>query len=134
MAKIPQNIIDEIRERIDIIDVIGKYIPLKRAGENFRSNCPFHKEKSPSFMVSPRKQIYHCFGCHKGGNVYSFLMEFKYNLIRVLGARVKEIPIIFLQRRGGKTKFSIHIFSEGLKVPWRLFFKRLKVKFSAKLC
>ena len=65
---------------------------------------------------------------------YSFLMEFKYNLIRVLGARVKEIPIIFLQRRGGKTKFSIHIFSEGLKVPWRLFFKRLKVKFSAKLC
>ncbi len=64
---------------------------------------------------------------------YSFLIEFKYNLIRVLGARVKENPIIFLQRRGGKTKFSMQIFFEGLKVPWRLFFKRLKVKFSTGL-
>jgi DNA primase len=74
---IPDNVIDEIRDRTDIVEVIGGVLDLKRSGRNFKALCPFHGEKTPSFMVSPEKQIYHCFGCGKGGNVFSFLMEYE---------------------------------------------------------
>jgi DNA primase len=66
---------DEIKQKIDIVDLIREYIPIKPAGLNFRGTCPFHREKTPSFMVSPEKQIWHCFGCGKGGDVFSFVME-----------------------------------------------------------
>lgn len=66
--------IEEVRRANDIIDVIKEYVPLKRAGKDFKALCPFHSEKTPSFQVSPTKQIYKCFGCGKGGNVFSFVM------------------------------------------------------------
>lgn len=72
---IPDNIIDQVRDRTDIVEVISGYIPLKKLGRNYKANCPFHHEKTPSFVVSPDKQIYHCFGCGAGGNVFSFLMK-----------------------------------------------------------
>ena len=67
----------QIREKIDIVSLISEYIPLKKSGRNFTTTCPFHKEDSPSFVVSPERQIWHCFGCGKGGDVYSFLMEYE---------------------------------------------------------
>lgn len=72
---IPEDFIDDLRHRIDIVDIIREYVPLKKQGQNYTGLCPFHAEKTPSFVVSPQKQIYHCFGCGKGGHVFSFLME-----------------------------------------------------------
>ncbi len=69
--------VSQIREKIDIVAFISEFIPLKKAGRNFKANCPFHNEKSPSFVVSPERQIWHCFGCAKGGDVYTFLMEYE---------------------------------------------------------
>jgi len=75
MALIPQDKIEEIRISSDIVTYISRYVPLKKAGKNFKGLCPFHQEKTPSFIVSPEKQLYHCFGCGKGGNIFGFLMD-----------------------------------------------------------
>lgn len=69
--------LERVRAASDIVDVIGSYLPLKRAGANFTALCPFHKEKSPSFNVNPTRQIFHCFGCHKGGDVFTFVKEYE---------------------------------------------------------
>jgi len=75
--RIPQELIDDIRSANDIVDVICERIQIKKAGSNYKANCPFHREKTPSFNVSPERQIYHCFGCGAGGNVITFLMEYE---------------------------------------------------------
>ena len=72
---IPQSFIQELLARADVVDIVGRYVPLKKGGANFMGLCPFHGEKSPSFSVSPSKQFYHCFGCGKNGNAISFLMD-----------------------------------------------------------
>jgi DNA primase len=72
---IPQTFIQELVARADVVEIVGRYVPLKKAGANFMGLCPFHGEKSPSFSVSPTKQFYHCFGCGKNGNAISFLMD-----------------------------------------------------------
>ncbi len=72
---IPQETIEQIREAADIVQIIGEYLRLKKRGKNYLAICPFHTEKTPSFNVSPDKQIFHCFGCGKGGNLFTFLME-----------------------------------------------------------
>jgi DNA primase len=69
--------VTEIREKIDIVSFIGDFLPLKKAGRNFKTTCPFHNEKTPSLIISPERQIWHCFGCGKGGDVYTFLMEYE---------------------------------------------------------
>lgn len=93
---ISDSTLEQIRAASDIVDVIGGYLPLKRAGANFTALCPFHKEKSPSFNVNPHKQIFHCFGCHKGGDVFSFVKEYEnigfVDAVRRLADRAK-IPL-----------------------------------------
>lgn len=75
-GRIPQHFIDQLLNRIDIVDLIDGYVPLKKAGANYKANCPFHGEKTPSFTVSPSKQFYHCFGCGENGTAISFLMNY----------------------------------------------------------
>jgi DNA primase len=77
-GRIPQSFIDDLLNRTDIIDVIDAYVPLKKAGSNFKACCPFHNEKTPSFTVSQPKQFYHCFGCGAHGTAISFLMEYEH--------------------------------------------------------
>ena len=72
---IPDSVIDEVRERTDIVEAVSQSVALKKVGNNFKGLCPFHSEKTPSFTVSPEKRIYHCFGCGAGGNVFKFVME-----------------------------------------------------------
>ncbi|MDO8662560.1 MAG: DNA primase [Candidatus Omnitrophota bacterium] len=74
---IPENILDDILSRVDIVEIIAGSLPLKRAGRNFKACCPFHHEKTASFMVSPDRQIYHCFGCGESGNAFKFLMRYE---------------------------------------------------------
>ena len=72
-----QGTLEQVRAASDIVEVIGGFFPLKRAGANFVALCPFHREKSPSFHVNPHRQTFHCFGCHKGGDVFTFIKEFE---------------------------------------------------------
>lgn len=75
--RIPESKIEEIRNSISIVDVISEYVQLRKRGKNYIGLCPFHNEKTPSFTVTEEKQIFHCFGCHEGGNVFKFLMDYK---------------------------------------------------------
>ncbi|WP_255989320.1 DNA primase [Chitinolyticbacter albus] len=77
MARIPDSFIQDLLNRVDIVDVVERYLPLKKAGQNYAACCPFHKEKSPSFTVSPTKQFYHCFGCGVHGSAIGFVMEYE---------------------------------------------------------
>jgi DNA primase len=91
---IPQKVIEEIRERTDIVELIGSYLDLKKAGRNFKALCPFHSEKTPSFMVNPEKQIYHCFGCGRGGNAFHFLMDYEgIGFIEAVGQLARKLGI-----------------------------------------
>ena len=74
-GRIPEELIDTIRAQADIVDLVSDFVTLNKSGKNYLGLCPFHNEKTPSFNVSPERQIFHCFGCGKGGNVFTFLME-----------------------------------------------------------
>ncbi len=96
---------EQIRAASDIVDVVGAYVPLKKNGANFTALCPFHKEKSPSFNVNPHKQIFHCFGCHKGGDVFTFVKDYEnigfMDAVRRLAERAK-IPLEFENTPGAQ--------------------------------
>lgn len=107
---------EAIKQKINIIDLISEYLPLKKAGVNFKTNCPFHQEKTASFIVSPERQIWHCFGCQAGGDLFTFLMEkegmeFK-EALEMLAAKAG----ITLQKRAeNKKDFKDRLFEANLK-------------------
>ena len=121
---IPDALLNQIQDRTDIVEIISAYVPLKRAGQNFKAPCPFHHDKTPSFIVSPGKQIFHCFGCGAGGNVFGFLMKYEKNdfreVVQALADRAGiEIP---KDRRSGLEE---ERFAEYAKAnQWALDFYR----------
>ncbi len=108
---------EHIRAASDIVDVIGSYVPLKKNGANFTALCPFHKEKSPSFNVNPHKQIFHCFGCGKGGDVFTFVKDYEnigfMDAVRRLAERAK-IPLEFENTPGAQE--SRHLKDQLLEI------------------
>jgi len=108
---------ERIRAASDIVDIIGSYVPLKKAGANFTALCPFHKERTPSFNVNPGKQIFHCFGCHKGGDVFTFVKEYEnigfMDAVRRLAERAK-IPLEFENSPGAQE--SRHLKDQLLEI------------------
>src|SRR6478736_4043109 len=74
-ARFSPELLRQIKEKVSIIDIVGEHVVLKKAGSNYTGLCPFHSERSPSFSVSETKQLYHCYGCKKGGDTVSFLMD-----------------------------------------------------------
>jgi len=116
---------EKIRDANDIVDVINSYVTLKRAGANFMARCPFHNEKTPSFNVNPSKQIFHCFGCHKGGDVFTFVQEFEHLSFPEAAKRLAEranIPLEWDESSGdkqhGKTKDQLYKVHEELTERW----------------
>ena len=117
---------EQIRAASDIVDVIGSYLPLKRAGANFVALCPFHKEKTPSFNVNPHKQIFHCFGCHKGGDVFTFVKEYESidfpEAVRRLADRAK-IPLEYektgAQQETRHLKETLLLIHEQIAQRWQ---------------
>jgi len=95
--------VDEIKSRINIVDVIGKRVVLKKTGRNFKGLCPFHNEKTPSFIVSPERESWHCFGCGKGGDIFSFVMEYEHVDFPEALEELAEIAGVKLTRRVGET-------------------------------
>jgi len=121
MGTIPSETIEQIAAANDIVEVIGSYFPLKRTGANFKALCPFHQEKTPSFIVSPSRQTFHCFGCGAGGSVFRFVMDYEHidfpAAVHKLGARagitvVDKVNCVgvcsscMLRPRNGSTKTS----------------------------
>jgi DNA primase len=104
MGTIPTQNIEQIAAANDIVEVIGSYFPLKRAGTTFKALCPFHQEKTPSFTVSPSRQTFHCFGCGAGGSVFRFVMDYEHldfpSAVRKLAARAG-VPVIEERTTGG---------------------------------
>jgi len=103
MGTIPSETIEQIAAANDIVEIIGSYFPLKRAGANFKALCPFHQEKTPSFMVSPSRQTFHCFGCGAGGSVFRFVVDYEHvdfpTAVRKLAARA---GIRVVEKWGGR--------------------------------
>ena len=110
-GSIPDDKIEEIRSRADIASLIGEYVILKKAGKNYLGLCPFHREKTPSFTVSPDKQMFYCFGCSEGGNVFSFLMKLNHlTFPEAVRQLAKKVGVVIPERtmsREEKERYSL---------------------------
>ncbi len=127
MARIPEELVDSIRSQADIVDIVSDYVTLRRSGKNYMGLCPFHDEKTPSFSVNPERGIFHCFGCGKGGSVFTFLMEHEnvtfVEAVRHIARRLNiAIPDTYREREAGSeaeslaqvTRFAARFFHDRL--------------------
>src|SRR5512133_4130205 len=99
----PESVLEDIKSRLSIETVVSRYVDLKRAGASFKGLCPFHQEKTPSFMISPSRQTFHCFGCGAGGSVFRFIIDYEHtdfpSAVRKLAARA---GITVVEARGAE--------------------------------
>src|SRR3989454_11903021 len=96
-------VLDDIRAGVDIVDFIGRFVNLRKAGTNWKGLCPFHGEKTPSFMVNPKKGIFHCFGCGVGGDIFGFLMrQDRLSFPEAVRALAKTAGVTLPEERGGQ--------------------------------
>ena len=106
-GRIPEHILEDILSRVDIVEIIAGSIPLKRSGRNFKACCPFHHEKTPSFMVSADKQIYHCFGCGESGHAFKFLMRHeRMEFLEAVEALAQKAGVILPETHSDTSRFS----------------------------
>jgi len=131
---ISDELIDRISERADIVEIISHYLPLKKAGKNYKALCPFHQEKTPSFMVSPEKQLFHCFGCGAGGNVFNFVMKWEKisfpETAKMIGEKVG-ISVAVINEEAGKGVLKEELYRTNERVA-DLFQQELKRMVSVK--
>jgi len=112
--RIPDELLQQIRQHHHIVDIVGQYVSLKKSGRNYTGLCPFHSEKTPSFTVSPDKEIYHCFGCGVGGDVINFVMDIEnYSFVEAVGFLAKEAGITlpkleYIQPEEDENKLKLH--------------------------
>nr|WP_312576319.1 DNA primase [Sedimentibacter sp.] len=113
--RLDSDVIQRITDANDIVDLIEEFLPLKKAGANFNTNCPFHKEKTPSFVVSPEKQIYHCFGCGETGDSIKFLMKYKnYTFVEAAEFLARRAGIILEEIKGSNMQNENKLLSDKL--------------------
>lgn len=131
---ISDELIDRISERADIVEIISHYLPLKKAGKNYKALCPFHQEKTPSFMVSPEKQLFHCFGCGAGGNVFNFVIKWEKisfpEAVKMIGEKVG-ISVAVINEEAGKGVLKEELYRTNERVA-DLFQQELKRMVSVK--
>ncbi|MEA3485416.1 MAG: DNA primase, partial [Candidatus Aerophobetes bacterium] len=115
---ISDEIINKISEQADIVQIISEYLPLKKAGKNYKALCPFHEERTPSFMVSGEKQLFHCFGCGVGGNVFTFLMKWEKisfpEAVKILGEKLGISVSIDEEKKGGIPREKFYQINESV--------------------
>src|SRR3989344_1313598 len=116
-----------VKEKVNIVDLISEYIPLKKTGINFKAKCPFHGEKTPSFIVSPERQIFKCFGCGKSGDIFTFLMEKEgLEFKEALEILAKRAGVILRRKADDKKDFRDRLYEVNLKA--QEFFHYILVK------
>jgi len=113
--------VEEIKNRLNIVDILGEYIRLDKAGTNFKARCPFHNEKSPSFMVSEEKQIWHCFGCQKGGDIFGFVMEMEGLEFKEALKLLADKAGVELKRYDGKSEVNKNRIFEILELTTKFY-------------
>src|SRR5438309_9301284 len=126
MASYPQSVLDEIRAAVDIVDVVNRFVNRKKAGQNWKGLCPFHTEKTPSFMVNEKKGIFHCFGCGVGGDAFGFLMrQDKLSFPEAVRALAKQAGVALPEERGPAGDHGREDLFRTMELAWRFYVDQL---------